>query len=382
MAGGFKLEQQHGKGRVRVSRVWRKAGEGGADVFVEWNVSISLLSDCLEAYTDGDNSSIVATDTIKNTVYAKAKECTEVESAESFAIRLAKHFTSFYPKVTTAIISIVEKPWEQVVVDGRPHVHGFKLGSEKHTTEVNLKKFDALRLISGIQGLSLLKTTQSGFEGFIRDRYTLLPETKERMLATEVTAFWRAKDSILTGFSSFIHGGTTVALVGESGSGKSPIISLIERSYDPQDGEMDLQNTPMIVQLGRGASIQLANTIINIGRFQFDSISAIPTKSDFFIERYRDVKKVIVDTFFGPPNSGVYSPSVQNTLYLMGAAVLNRFPDIASIQLRMPNIHFLPVNLSSKDNPNLVKFADDVYLPTDEPHGTIEATLSRPLSKL
>ncbi|KAI0527010.1 hypothetical protein KFK09_002606 [Dendrobium nobile] len=280
MAGGFKLEQQHGKGRVRVSRVWRKAGEGGADVIVEWNVSISLLSDCLEAYTDGDNSSIVATDTMKNTVYAKAKECTDVESPESFAIRLAKHFTSFYPK----------------------------LGSEKHTTEVNLNKFGALRLISGVQGLSLLKTTQSGFEGFIRDRYTLLPETKERMLATEVTALWR---------------------------------------------------------------------------FQFESISAIPTESKFFIERYRDVKKVIVDTFFGPPSSGVYSPSVQNTLYLMAVAVLNRFPDIASIQLRMPNIHFLPVNLSSKDNPNLVKFADDVYLPTDEPHGTIEATLSRPpLSKL
>ncbi|XP_028556683.1 uricase-like [Dendrobium catenatum] len=118
-------------------------------------------------------------------------------------------------------------------------------------------------------------------------------------------------------------------------------------------------------------------------RFQFESISAIPTESKFFIERYRDVKKVIVDTFFGPPTSGVYSPSVQNTLYLMAVAVLNRFPDIASIQLRMPNIHFLPVNLSSKDNPNLVKFADDVYLPTDEPHGTIEATLSRPpLSKL
>ncbi|XP_020577055.1 uricase-2 isozyme 2 [Phalaenopsis equestris] len=308
MVGGFRLQQQHGKGRVRVSRVWRKAaGDGRADVIVEWNVSISLLSDCLEAYTDGNNSSIVATDTMKNTVYAKAKECTEVESPEGFAIRLAKHFTSFYPQVTTAIISIVEKPWERAVVDGQSHVHGFKLGSEKHTTEVNLKKHGPLRLVSGIQGLSLLKTTQSGFEGFIRDRYTLLPETKERMLATEVTALWR---------------------------------------------------------------------------FQFESISSVPTKSIFFIERYQDVKKLLVDTFFGPPNSGIYSPSVQNTLYLMAAAVLNRFPDIASIQMRMPNLHFLPVNLSSKDNPNLVKFADDVYLPTDEPHGTIEATLSRPLSKL
>lgn len=307
MASGFNLEQQHGKSRVRVSRVWRNAGEGGSDVIVEWSVSISLLSDCLAAYTEGDNSSIVATDTMKNTVYAKAKECTEVESVESFGILLAKHFTTFYPQVTTAIISIVEKPWERVVVDGRPHAHGFKLASEKRTTEVTLKKFGALRLASGIQGLSLLKTTQSGFEGFVRDRYTLLPETKERMLATELSASWR---------------------------------------------------------------------------FHFDSIYSAPTNSFFFTRRYQDVKSVLVDSFFGPPDSGVYSPSVQNTLYFMAVAVLNRFPDISSIHLRMPNLHFLPVNLSSKDDPDLVKFADDVYLPTDEPHGTIEATLSRPLSKL
>ncbi|KAG0449190.1 hypothetical protein HPP92_027434 [Vanilla planifolia] len=307
MADGFKLEQQHGKGKVRVSRVWRKAGSAGADVIVEWNVDIVLLSECLKAYTDGDNSSIVATDTMKNTVYAKAKESTEVESVERFAIRLATHFTSFYPQVTTAIIRIVEKPWERVIVDGRPHVHGFKLGSEKHTTEVTLQQTGALRLISGIEGLSLLKTTQSGFEGFVRDRYTLLPDTKERMLATELSASWR---------------------------------------------------------------------------FQFESIAGIPLKQFCFSERYRDVKSVLLGNFFGPPNSGFYSPSVQNTLYLMAKAVLIRFPDIASIQLKMPNLHFLPLNLSSKDNPNIVKFADDLYLPTDEPHGTIEATLSRFVSKL
>ncbi|MFS7957484.1 putative factor independent urate hydroxylase [Helianthus anomalus] len=60
----------------------------------------------------------------------------------------------------------------------------------------------------------------------------------------------------------------------------------------------------------------------------------------------------------------------------------SRFPDISSIHLKMPNIHFLPVNLSSKVNPVIVKFEDDVYLPTDEPHGSIEASLSRPLSKM
>lgn len=302
---GLNFEQRHGKQRVRIARVWRN--EDGRHFFVEWNVGITLLSDCIAAYVRDDNSDIVATDTMKNTVYVKAKECSERLSVEEFAIGLAKHFTSLYQQVTTAIIKIVEQPWERVYIDCQPHEHGFKLGSEKHTTEVTVKKSGALLVTSGIEGLALLKTTQSGFEGFIRDKYTVLPETRERMLATEVTASWR---------------------------------------------------------------------------YSFESIGNIPSKPLYFTEKYLDVKKVLVDTFFGPPSVGVYSPSVQRTLYQMANAVLTRFPDIVSIELKMPNLHFLPVNLSSKDNPAIVKFSDDVYLPTDEPHGSIEARLSRSLSKM
>nr|AFK48604.1 unknown [Lotus japonicus] len=301
---GFKFEQRHGKERVRVARVWKN--NQGHHFVVEWRVSISLLSDCLNSYLRDDNSDIVATDTMKNTVYAKAKECSEILSVEDFAILLAKHFTSFYKQVTTAIVKIVEKPWERVNVDGQPHEHGFKLGSEEHTAEAIVQKSGALQLTSGIEGLSLLKTTKSGFEGFIRDKYTVLPETRERMLATEVTALWR---------------------------------------------------------------------------YSYESLYSIPQKPLYFTEKYLDVKKVIVDTFFGHPKEGVYSPSVQSTLYQMAKATLNRFPDVASIQLKMPNIHFIPVNLSNKDGP-IVKFDDDVYLPTDEPHGSIEASLSRILSKM
>ncbi|XP_071706952.1 uricase [Rutidosis leptorrhynchoides] len=303
---GFNLEQQHGKQRVRVGRVWR-SDEDGRHYFVEWNVSISLLSDCINAYVRADNSDIVATDTMKNTVYVKAKECSQIVSVEEFAIILAKHFTSFYQQVTTAIIKITEKPWERISIDGQPHNHGFKLGSEKHTTEVILNKNGALIVTSGVEGLALLKTTQSGFEGFIRDQNTILPETRERMLATEVSASWR---------------------------------------------------------------------------YYFESLSSISNQSIGFTEKYLDVKKTLVNTFFGPPKEGVFSPSVQATLYYMAKAVLGRFPDISKIQLKMPNIHFLPVNLSSKTNPLIVKFEDDVYLPTDEPHGSIEASLSRIQSKM
>ncbi|KAI8008142.1 hypothetical protein LOK49_LG07G01541 [Camellia lanceoleosa] len=254
-------------------------------------------------------------------VYVKAKECTEQISMEDFAIGLGKHFTSFYEQVTAAIIKIVEKPWERMYIDGQSHEHGFKLGSEKHTTKVTVKKSGALLVTSGIEGLAVLKTSyqgkanleflllfimHSGFEGFVRDKYTILPETHERMLATEVTASWR---------------------------------------------------------------------------YSFESLSSIPAKPLYFNERYLNVKKVLVDTFFGPPKEGVYSPSVQSTLHQMAEAVLARFPDISPIQLKMPNIHFLPINLSTKDS-IFVKFEDDVYLPTDEPHGSIEASLSRILSKM
>ncbi|XP_057978897.1 uricase-2 [Malania oleifera] len=302
---GLRFEQRHGKQRVRVGRVWRNPD--GRHFFVEWSVGISLFSDCVAAYTRDDNSDIVATDTMKNTVYVKAKECSEQLSVEEFAIELAKHFTSFYQQVTAAIIKIVEKPWERVVIDGQLHDHGFKLGSEKHTTEVMVKKSGALWVTSGIEGLALLKTTKSGFEGFIRDNYTILPETQERMLATEVTASWR---------------------------------------------------------------------------YAFESLSNIPQNPLYFSEQYSNMKKVLVDTFFGAPKEGVYSPSVQSTLYQMAKAVLSRCPHVSSIQLKMPNLHFLPVNLSSKDNPTIVKFKDDVYLPTDEPHGSIEASLSRFQSKM
>ncbi|XP_010262993.1 PREDICTED: uricase-2-like isoform X2 [Nelumbo nucifera] len=260
---GLKFEQQHGKSRVRVARVWRK--EDGRHFFVEWNVNISLLSDCLSAYGRGNNSDIVATDTMKNTVYVKAKECVDALSVEDFAIELGRHFTSFYQQVTAAIIKIVEKPWERVYIDGQPHEHGF-----------------------------------------VRDEYTALPETRERMLATEVSALWR---------------------------------------------------------------------------YHFESLSSIPAKPLYFTEKFLDVKKVLISTFFGHVK-GVYSPSVQSTLYDMARAVLNRFPDISSINLRMPNLHFLPANISSKDNPAIVKFDDDVYIPTDEPHGTIQASLSRSWSRM
>ncbi|CAK9875220.1 unnamed protein product [Sphagnum jensenii] len=306
----LKLEHQHGKARVRVARLWRGKRPGEADYLAEWNVSISLISRVLAAFTDGDNSNIVATDTMKNTVYAIAKECTDPLSLEDFGVRLGRHFLTTYPEIVTgAKVMLFEKPWERATVDGQPHNHGFKLGSEKHTVEVVVNSEGDAKVTSGVSELSLLKTTQSGFEGFLRDKYTLLPETRERMLASAIRAVWRC----------ICYGG------------------LCSYSSKPAD----------------------------------------------YQKTYREVKDILVSTFFGPPREGIYSPSVQKTLYEMAQAVLSRFPEIESVYLNMPNIHFLPVNMPTPERLTcvficfLVQFGDDVFIPTDEPHGSIEARLSR-----
>lgn len=68
-----------------------------------------------------------------------------------------------------------------------------------------------------------------------------------------------------------------------------------------------------------------------------------------------------------------YSPSVQNSLYLMASAALAAVPEIAQISLACPNKHYIPLNLTAfgLDNPNIA------FMPTDEPHGQIECTVAR-----
>lgn len=46
-------------------------------------------------------------------------------------------------------------------------------------------------IYSGIKDMKVLKTTQSGFEGFLKDHFTTLQETKDRVFCTSVYARWR-----------------------------------------------------------------------------------------------------------------------------------------------------------------------------------------------
>ena len=203
----------------------------------------------------------------------------------------AKHFCTTYPLVSACEVRLEEKPWSRVEVAGKPHNHGYTMqGPCMRLAQAVVHKDGPVVVTSGMKGLQVLKTTQSGYEGYLVDQYTMLKPTKERILATSMDVWWS-------------HVGTPGC----------------------------------------------------------------------YNKAYGDVQRAVVGEFFGPPDKGVYSPSVQNTLYLIGQAVLKQVSSVKQVTFTAPNIHFIPMN-----NPQIgVPFADDVYIATGEPHGNISCTVSR-----
>lgn len=127
---------------------------------------------------------------MKNTVYIKAKE-TPVSCPELFASVLGTHFVDTYGHITTAHIKVVTHRWTRMVIDGKPHAHSFmRDGAETRNVEAVARKGNGIDIRSGITGLLVLKSTGSQFHGFIRDEYTTLPETWDRILSTEVDCGW------------------------------------------------------------------------------------------------------------------------------------------------------------------------------------------------
>jgi urate oxidase len=160
---------RYGKSRVRLVKVRR---EGAFE----------------RVYTDGDNSACVATDTMKNTVYALARQ-DGIDHVETFAARLADHFSAA-AGVSLVRIEAAEHPWVRLPVRGRPHPHAFARAGQEEWTTVVSHTAGSTSIASGLRGLVVLKTTASAFSGFPRDQYTTLPETRDRLLATSITATW------------------------------------------------------------------------------------------------------------------------------------------------------------------------------------------------
>jgi len=203
---------RYGKDNVRVCKVTRDPSTGVHHV-VELTVCCLLEGAIDKSYTHADNSVVVATDSIKNTIFIKAKEF-PVHPPELFAARLGAHFLDRYAHISAAVVSVLVHRWTRIELDDKPHPHAFyRDGDDKRTVEVRVERRNhcesavgtvtqtgtqtgtdsdgiCITIESGIKGLSVLKSTGSAFHGFVRDEFTTLPETWDRILSTDVDCSW------------------------------------------------------------------------------------------------------------------------------------------------------------------------------------------------
>ncbi len=280
------VSHRYGKSRVRLMRVTKHEAHHDLD---EWTLEVLLTGDFDEVFTHGDNTRILATDTMKNTVYFLARQ-SRAESIEAFAKELIDFLLSRNPQVTAIDVTVQSHLWKRLTIEGKPYPTAFMKGSdERQTTRLTCTREGGLALHSGFTEMTVLKTAQSGFAGYIKDELTTLPETTDRLFATAVTAEW-----------------------------------------------------------------QFTAKAINEG-------------IDFNKVRHH-LRDRMITTFAHHD-----SLSVQQTLYAMAEAALGHTDVIDEVFLRMPNKHNLLVDLGrfGIDNPN------HIFVPTDEPHGTIEATVRR-----
>jgi urate oxidase len=258
---------RYGKSRVRLMRLTKHAEHHDLD---EWTVQLLLEGDFETAHTLGDNSKILPTDTMKNTVYSIARD-SKADSMEDYAKELVDFILSRNPQVTSAEVVVESTLWKRLIVDGQPFPTAFMRGSDERQTT------------------TVARAQNSPFTGFIKDAITTLPETTDRLFGTALKASW-------------------------------PYTS-----------------------------------------------AAIAAGIDFNKVRTH-LREALISTF-----AKHNSLSVQQTLFAMGEAALAHTDILDQIYLLMPNKHNLLVDLSrfGQENPN------HIFVPTDEPHGTIEATLHR-----
>jgi urate oxidase len=177
---------RYGKAAIRLVRVVRGTGQHRVR---DLTVAVALEGDFAAAHIDGDNALVVPTDTMKNTVYAFAKDHLD-GSVEAFGRALAEHFLEF-GQVDRATVSVREHAWAPIATPAGPAPDAFVRGGAGTRVATVASDLGGTTIEAGVEDLVVMKTARSGFSGFPRDRYTTLPEVDDRIMATKVSAVWR-----------------------------------------------------------------------------------------------------------------------------------------------------------------------------------------------
>ena len=202
-------------------------------------------------------------------------------------MELGDYFLANNPQVSAARVEIEEKAWERMMLTVRRKQRRSNSAARrcKQYAPSATSEHEEWSVNSGVDGLVILKTTKSGFTGYIKDKLTTLKPATDRIFGTRATAVWE-----------FAAGSPDYAQV------RARVIAAMLKEFAAHN-----------------------------------------------------------------------SMSVQHTLFDMGKAALAAAPEIARITLTMPNLHHLLADLSpfGQDNPN------HIFVPIDDPHGYIEATIER-----
>ncbi|SGZ51854.1 CIC11C00000004936 [Sungouiella intermedia] len=193
------LDSSYGKANVKFLKVRKDASNPAVQDVLEANCQVLLKGNFDVSYTDADNSPVVPTDTVKNTILVEAKN-TNVWPIERFAAHLAKHFTEKYSHVLGVEVTIIQQRWTKFPVNGKLHDHSFRHeGPETRRTFLEYSKVSGkLTITSSIKDLTVLKSTGSMFYGYHQCDYTTLQPTEDRILSTDVYAKWKYDESLKT----------------------------------------------------------------------------------------------------------------------------------------------------------------------------------------
>jgi len=271
----------YGKEGIRLTRISR---EGDVHTVRQLTVGVELEGEFAETYFTGDNASVVATDSMKNTVYVLARNHS-IESIEDFAIHIAGHFVSKYSHVSAATVRIHEQPWQRIELDGKPHPHAF-IGTqgEQRTCAVRAARGHDPEITSGLSGLLVLKSTNSVFKDFVTDEFRTLPDADDRIFSTVIDAKWSGTAPAL-GYAA-AHGAVRDALVRVFAEHFS--LSVQQTLYAM--GERVLANCPWIQEI----ELVLPNkhhVPFNLGPFNLDNPNVIFVPTDEPFGRIRGVIK-------------------------------------------------------------------------------------------
>lgn len=263
----MKHEIRYGKAEISVYRTYARplrrvrpipesTFAGRTNTLFGAEVTVDVYGDnFLASYTEGDNSDVVATDTMKNFTYASALEF-QGATQEAFAGFLARSFLETYPQMERVRVRARELPFVQ---------HSDKLLSpsfEDHGfVEVELTRNGVHRLSCGRHGLKLVKLTGSSFAAFHRDRFTTLPEVQDRPLYIYLDTDWTYADP-------------SAALEGEPGDEYVPseqVADLLRATFDEfvslsiqhlvhEMGERMLERFPSLSEVSFDAQNRLWDT--------------------------------------------------------------------------------------------------------------------------